>query len=343
MLPLFHLIQRSLVMQRVFESLTRFRHLGKFFKVGPDTSFDTPIIVDATRLGDASGARGMTLASSSTLTAHEIEQIERANASGKQPVMFVHGLWLLPHSWEGWSTVMEDAGYVSLIPGWPDDPETETEANEHPEALADKTIGLVADHFAAVIERLERRPAIVGHSFGGMLAQILAGLGLSVATVAIDPAAFRGVLPLPFSALRSAFPILGNPSNRHRAVPLTYEQFRYAFANALDEDEAERLYKTFAVPAPGAPLFQAAFANLNPWTEAKVDTESFDRGPMLIVSGELDHTVPRVVAKAAFEQQRRNQDLTEFVEMKGRGHSLTIDNGWREVADVALNFIARFT
>ena len=175
-----------------------------------------------------------------------------------------------------------------------------------------------------------------------MLAQILAGRGLSAVTVAIDPAAFRGVLPLPLSALKSAFPVLGNPANRGRAVPLTFDQFRYAFANAVEEDEARRLYETYAVPAPGAPLFQAAVANLNPWTEAKVDTENSERGPLLIISGEVDHTVPRAVAEAAFGLQCRNVHVTEFVEMKGRGHSLTIDHGWREVADAALGFVRRF-
>jgi pimeloyl-ACP methyl ester carboxylesterase len=186
------------------------------------------------------------------------------------------------------------------------------------------------------------KPAAVGHSFGGLIAQILAGRGLSAATVAIDPAPFRGVLPLPISALKSASPVLGNPANRHRAVPLTYEQFRFAFANAVSEDEAKRLYDTFAVPAPGAPLFEAAAANLNPWTDVKVDTKSADRGPLLIVSGEKDHTVPRALCDAAFKKQRRNDGITEFVEIPGRGHALTIDDGWREVAETALRFVQRF-
>jgi pimeloyl-ACP methyl ester carboxylesterase len=189
---------------------------------------------------------------------------------------------------------------------------------------------------------LQRKPAIIGHSFGGLLAQILAGRGLSLATVAIDPAPFRGVLPLPLSALRSAFPVLGNPANRHRAVPLTYEQFRFAFANAVSEEEAKQLYEEFAVPAPGAPLFQAATANLNPWTEAKVDTENPDRGPMLIISGEKDHTVPWAIANATFHLHQKNPGLTEIVEIPNRGHALTIDSGWREVATTALEFVKRF-
>jgi pimeloyl-ACP methyl ester carboxylesterase len=277
-----------------------------------------------------------------SITAHEAEAVQRANARGLQPVVFVHGLWLLPSSWDRWATVFEEAGYVALTPGWPDDPDTVAEANAHPEVMAGKTIGQVADHFADIVTGLTRKPAIVGHSFGGLLAQILAGRGLSAATVAIDPAPFRGVLPLPISSLKSAFPVLGNPSNRKRAVPLTYEQFRFGFANAVSEEEAKSLYETFAVPASGAPLFQAATANLNPWTEAKVDTENAERGPLLIVSGEKDNTVPWSIANASFHQQQKNTGVTEIVEMRGRGHALTIDTGWREVAETALGFIKRF-
>jgi non-heme chloroperoxidase len=278
-----------------------------------------------------------------TITEHEQEQIERANATSLTPVVFVHGLWLLPSSWERWAEVFEAAGYTALTPGWPDDPETVDEANEHPEVFAHKTIKQVADHFDDVIGALDRKPAVIGHSFGGLLAQILAGRGRSTATVAIDPAPFRGVLPLPISALRAGSPVLHNPANRGRAVPLTYEQFRYSFANAVSEDEAKQLYETYAVPAPGAPLFQAASANLNPWTEAKVDTKNPERGPMLIISGENDHTVPWAIANASFKKQEKNEGVTEIVEIPGRGHALTIDSGWREVADTALNFVKRFS
>jgi non-heme chloroperoxidase len=220
--------------------------------------------------------------------------------------------------------------------------ETVEEANAHPEVFAGKTIGQVADHYADVVGMLDRKPAVIGHSFGGLLTQIIAGRGLSAASVAIDPAPFRGVLPPPISALRSASPALANPANVHRAVPLTYEQFRFAFANAVDEAEARQLYETFAVPASGAPLFQAASANLNPWTEAKVDTKNPERGPLLIVSGERDHTVPWAIANASYKKQKRNVGVTEIVEMPGRGHALTIDSGWREVADTALAFVKRF-
>ena len=279
-----------------------------------------------------------------TVTEHEAEQVERANEAGATPVVFVHGLWLLPSSWDRWAKVFEDAGYIALTPGWPDDPATVEEANAAPEALAGKSVGEVADHFDEVIRGLDKKPAIVGHSFGGLLTQILAGRGLAAASVAIDPAPFRGVLPLPISALKSASPVLHNPANRHRAIPLTYDQFRFGFANAVSEEEAKELYETFAVPASGEPLFQAAAANLNPWTEAKVNSKNPERGPLLIISGEKDNTVPWSIANASFKRQKRNESaVTEFAEIKNRGHALVIDSGWREVADTALAFVKRFT
>ncbi len=277
-----------------------------------------------------------------TITEHEAQQVERANATNAQPVVFVHGLWLLPSSWDRWAKVFEDAGYTALTPGWPDDPETVDAANANPEVFAHKTVGQVADHFDKIVTGLRKKPAIIGHSFGGLLAQILAGRGLAAVTVAIDPAPFRGVLPLPFSALKSAWPVLGNPANRDRAVPLTFEQFRFGFANAVSEQEARELYETFAVPASGRPLFQAATANLNPWTEAKVDTENPKRGPLLIISGEKDNTVPWAIANASFKVQQHNTGVTEIVEIPNRGHALTVDSGWREVAEKALAFVQRF-
>jgi non-heme chloroperoxidase len=278
-----------------------------------------------------------------TPTEHETGQIQRANATGRTPVMFVHGLWLVPSSWDRRAALFEEAGYVALTPGWPDDPETTAQAREHPEVFAGKPIGQVADHFAAIAGSLDRKPAVIGHSFGGLLTQILAGRGLAAVSVAIDPAPFRGVLPLPISALRSAGPALANPANSRRAVPLTYDQFRYAFANAVGEDEAKQLYETYAVPAPGLPVFQAAGANLNPWTEVKADTGNPDRGPLLIISGEKDHTVPWAIANASYKHQAHNPGVTEITEMPDRGHALTVDSGWQQVAETALEFVRRFT
>ena len=227
-----------------------------------------------------------------TLTPRELEEIERANSSGRSPVMFVHGLWLLPNSWDRWAALFEEAGYTAIRPGWPDDPETVADAREHPEVFAGKSVGEIADHCSEAAEALAREPVVIGHSFGGLLTQIVAGRGLAAAAVAISPAPFRGVLPLPFAALKSSNPVLSNPANRHRAVLLTPEQFRYGFGSAVSEEESDRLYEEFHVAGSGATVFQAATANLNPWTEVKVDTENPDRGPLLIIGSKADHTAP---------------------------------------------------
>jgi non-heme chloroperoxidase len=276
------------------------------------------------------------------ITQRENQQIDRANDSGRVPVVFIHGLWLLPSSWDRWAAVFDEAGFAALTPSWPDDPETVEEARANPEVFANKTVGQVADHVADVVGKLTQKPAVVGHSFGGLLAQIIAGRGLAAVTVAIDPAPFRGVLPVPVSSLRSALPVLANPANRGRAVTLTFDQFRYGWANALSEDEAKQVYETFHVAAPGAPLFQAVAANLNPRTEAQVDTKNPDRGPLLVIDGAKDHTVPWAIASASFKKQRHNPSVTELVSIPNRGHALTIDSGWREVADRTLAFVQRF-
>ncbi|MCW3018596.1 MAG: alpha/beta hydrolase, partial [Solirubrobacterales bacterium] len=267
-----------------------------------------------------------------SVTDHEAAQIADANASGRTPLVFIHGLWLLPSSWDAWAAMFAQEGYAVLTPGWPEDPQSVAQARAHPEVFAGKSVGQVVDHLDAVLGGLERKPAVIGHSFGGLFTQILAGQGLAEVSVAIDPAPFRGVLPLPLSALRAAMPVLANPLNRRRSVALSYAQFRYAFANAVSELEARDLYETFAVPGSGTPLFQAAFANLNPWTEAKADSQNPNRGPLLIVSGEKDHTVPWAIANAAYKRQARNPGITEITEIPNRGHALTIDSGWREVA-----------
>jgi len=235
-----------------------------------------------------------------TITQREAEQVERANASGKTPVVFIHGLWLLSSSWDKWAGVFEEAGFAAVTPSWPDDPETVDEARAHPERLAGKTLGQIADHTAEVIQALDRKPVVMGHSTGGLLAQMIAGRGLSAVTVAIDPGVFRGVLPLPFSVLKGIGPFLLNPRYRGRAITFTFDQFKYGWANALDEDEAKRLYDTYHVAGSGIALAQMGNANLNPWTESKVDTKNPDRGPLLILDGEKDHTVPWAIAYAAY-------------------------------------------
>ncbi len=276
------------------------------------------------------------------LTTHEQQDIDRANNSGMQPIVFVHGLWLLASSWDTWRSFFEAQGYTTIAPGWPDDPETVDEAKRDPEVFAHKRLKQVTDYYIDAISQLRMKPAVIGHSFGGLIAQKLAGEGVSAVTVAIDPAPFRGVLPLPLSALKSSSAVLGNPLNYTRAVPLTYEQFRFAFANVVDESEAHELYEKYSVPGSGRPIFQAATANLNPWTEAQVNTHNPERGPLLIISGEFDHTVPWAIAHASFKQQEKNPAVTEIKEIPDRGHSLTIDHGWREIAGVALEFVRQY-
>src|SRR5919106_2371130 len=277
-----------------------------------------------------------------TITEREARQVEEANASGRTPVIFIHGLWLLPSSWDRWADLFEEAGYAAVTPSWPDDPETVDEARAHPEVLAGKRIGQVADHVAEVIAALTKKPIVMGHSTGGLLAQIIADRGLSAVTVAIDPGPFRGVLPLPVSALRSAAPVLANPRNRSRAVTLTLDQFKYGWANALSDEEAKELYESYHVAAPGIALMQMANANLNPRTEAKLDPANPNRVPLLIIDGEKDHTVPWAIANASYKRQSRNPAVTEIVKVPNRGHSLTIDSGWREEAERALDFVKRF-
>src|SRR5437773_5063866 len=263
------------------------------------------------------------------LTNHEQQEIDNANTQGKQPVVFVHGLWLLSSSWDNWRALFEEQGYTTLAPGWPDDPDTVEQAKHDPEVFAHKRIKQVTDHYIDAIRQLKTKPAVVGHSFGGLIAQKVAGEGVAAVTVAIDPAPFRGVLPLPLSALKSSSAVLGNPLNYTRAVPLTYEQFRFAFANVVDESEAHELYQTYAVPGSAAPLFQGATANLNPWTEAQVNTGNPRRGPLLIIAGDTDNTAPAVIAHASYKIQAKNAGVTEIRDIPNRGHSLTIDSGWR--------------
>jgi pimeloyl-ACP methyl ester carboxylesterase len=277
-----------------------------------------------------------------SVTEREAAQIEAANASGTTPVVFIHGLWLLPSSWDNWAGFFEHAGYAPLTPDWPDDPETIEEARANPDVFARKTLKQIADHTAEIIGALDKKPVLIGHSTGGLLAQMLAGRGLAAATVAIDPGVFRGVLPLPASVLKGVGPFLLDPRTRGRAITLTFDQFKYGWANALDDEQARELYDTFHVAGSGMALVQMGNANLNPWTESKVDTKNPDRGPLLIIDGEKDHTVPWAIANASYKRQRRNPGVTEIVKIPNRGHSLTIDQGWREVAETAHAFVRRF-
>ncbi|QJA00269.1 alpha/beta hydrolase [Leifsonia sp. PS1209] len=277
-----------------------------------------------------------------TLTQWEQDEVAKANESGRRPVVFVHGLWLLSSSWDKWRALFEDQSYATIAPGWPDDPGSVEEARRDPEVFAKKMVKQVTEHYLEAIDALEHEPAVIGHSFGGLIAQKIAGEGVAAATVSIDNAPFQGVLQLPASSLKSAAPVLTNPTNIGKAVSLTFEQFRYGWANHVDEAEARELYETYHVPTSGVPLFQAATANFNPFAETKVDTKNPERGPLLLISGEGDNTVPASIVEASYKIQSRNEGVTRLATVPNRGHSLTIDSGWREVADIALEFVQEF-
>ncbi|MEO1702477.1 MAG: alpha/beta fold hydrolase [Pseudomonadota bacterium] len=273
------------------------------------------------------------------LSDRERKEIDAANASGRQPVIFVHGLWLLAGSWHAWADKFNEAGYAPVSADWPNDTASVAEARANPKAVAGQSIATILAHLEELVEALDKKPILVGHSMGGLLVQMLAARVGAVATVAISPAPFRGVLPLPLSALRAAFPVLSNPLNSRRAIQLTPSQFRFGFANAVPEAEAASLHAEYHVPAPGRPLFQAGLANMNPWTEARVARRAEKRGPLLIIAAQKDHTVPAIVSRAAYHIQKRNPSVTELVSLEGAGHSLTIDSGWEAVADKALDFV----
>jgi alpha-beta hydrolase superfamily lysophospholipase len=259
------------------------------------------------------------------------------------PVVFVHGLWLHSTSWQPWADRFREAGYEPILPEWPGVPDTVAEAREHPESQAGVGIDDVIEHHAHIVEALPVPPVLVGHSFGGLVVQALLDRGLGRAGVAIDPAPVRGVVRLPPAQIRSAFPVLGNPANRKRAVSLTPEQFRASFGNALPAEEAQQLHERWTIPAPGRPLFQAALANVTPRMRAAtaVDTRRAERAPLLIISGGADRTVPDSVSRATYKLYGRSAAVTEFRPFPDRGHSLTVDSGWSEVADAVLEWLRK--
>jgi pimeloyl-ACP methyl ester carboxylesterase len=255
------------------------------------------------------------------------------------PVVFIHGLWVHASAWQPWIDKFAAAGYAPIAPGWPGDGETVAETRANPDAVANHGIGDVTDHYAAIIRELPAPPIVIGHSFGGMIAEKLLGDDLARAAIAIDAAQIRGVLPLPLSALRVTFPVFRNPANGHEAVSLNEKQFHYAFGNAIPEEESNELYEKWTIPSPGKPLFQAALANVNSHTEDQVDTKNETRGPLLLTMGGKDHTVPEAITKSTFKQYRKSEATTEIHEFEDRGHSLTMDHGWEEVADYCLAWL----
>lgn len=255
------------------------------------------------------------------------------------PVVFIHGLWMHPDSWEPWADFFREAGYEPLHPGWPGDASTVEESRAHPERIANRSVVEITEHHARLLRSLDTKPIVIGHSFGGMIAQKLLGMGLAAAAVAISPAQMRGVLPLPFTQLRTALPVLGNPANYKRAVSQTPEQFHQGFANAVSEEESNELYAKYAIPAPARPLFEAAFANLNWKTGARVDIRNPDRGPLLIIGAGRDATVPEAVTRAEHHLYRKAPTVNDYKVFEDRGHSLVIDHGWQEIAQTALEWL----
>jgi pimeloyl-ACP methyl ester carboxylesterase len=256
-----------------------------------------------------------------------------------QPVVFIHGLWLHSTAWQPWIGLFNESGYSATAPGWPGDSETVEATRANADAVADVSVDDVTDHYAKLIASLPAKPIVIGHSFGGLIVEKLLGEGHAAAGVAIDAAPIKGVLPLPISALRAAFPALKNPGNIDAAVSLSAEQFHYAFGNALSPEESAELYERWTIPSPARPLFQAATANVNPHSQTKVDVGNEDRGPLLLTMGGRDHTVPEAISKSTYKQYRKSSAVTEIVEFEDRGHSLTIDHGWREVANSILSWL----
>lgn len=262
-----------------------------------------------------------------------------ATESTRAPVVFVHGLWLHASSWGPWVERFAQEGYAPVAPGWPGDGDTVEETRAHADRVAGHGIQDVVAHHARLIEALPAKPIVIGHSFGGLIAQRLLGDGLASAAVAIDAAPIKGVVFLPLSALRVASIALRNPANTKRAVTLTAEQFRYGFGNAIPAAESADLYERWAIPSPGKPLFEAAMANLAPHSPAKVNTGNSSRGPLLLTAGGTDHTVPAAITRSTLKQYRRSSAVTELKEFPDRGHSLALDSGWHDVADAVLAWL----
>jgi pimeloyl-ACP methyl ester carboxylesterase len=255
-------------------------------------------------------------------------------------VVFVHGLWIHSDAWQPWVELYRSAGYNAIAPGWPGDSDSADGTRKNPAAVANKGIDDITGGYLDVIDRLPASPVVIGHSFGGLIAQKLLAQGAAVAAIAIDPGQIKGVKPLPLAQIRSGLPVLSKPGNKKRAVTLTRKQFRYGFGNALPESESGELYERYAIPGPGKPLFEASAANFKKSSPAAVDTRKRDRGPLLIVGGGKDHTVPEVVARAAYKLYSGSGAVTEYHAFPDRGHSLVLDHGWREVADYTLSWLA---
>lgn len=256
------------------------------------------------------------------------------------PVVFIHGLWIHSDAWQPWVELYQSAGYRPIAPGWPGDSASVEQTRKNASAVANKGIDDITSGYLDVIGRLPAMPVVVGHSFGGLIAQKLLSAGMAAAAIAIDPGQIKGVKPLPFAQIRSGLPVLSKPANKKRAVALNRKQFRYGFGNALTEKESGELFDLYAIPGPGKPLFEASAANFKKSSPAAVNTRKRDRGPLLIIGGGMDHTVPEVVARAAYKLYADSGAVTDYHVFPDRGHSLVLDHGWREVADFTLSWLA---
>jgi alpha-beta hydrolase superfamily lysophospholipase len=263
-----------------------------------------------------------------------------STASGDQPntIVLIPGLWLTALSWEHWVDHYNKRGFNVVAKSWPGMDGDLKELREDHSAIDDIGFGDVVDHFEGIVRELGSPPIIMGHSFGGAVTQVLLDRGVGAVGVAIDPAPIKGVLRLPPASLRSAFPALKNPANRHRAVMLTPEEFHYAFTNTLDDEEAAEAYERYAAPGPGKTLFEAALANFDPHAPTKVHFHNDDRAPLLLIAGQLDHVVPATVVRTEAKLQRKSKAITGYKEFPGRSHYIVGQDGWEEVADFALDW-----
>jgi pimeloyl-ACP methyl ester carboxylesterase len=253
-------------------------------------------------------------------------------------IVLIHGLWMTPLGWENWVQHYTSRGYRVLAPSWPGMEVGIEELRRDPSPIAGLGITEIVDHYEGIIRDLPSPPIIMGHSFGGLITQILLDRGLGTAGVAIATAPAKGVLLLPFSTLKVSFPALRNPANNHRAVPLTAEQFHYAFGNLLSEEESDKVFERYAVPGPDHVLFQAGLANFNPHAASAVNFHNDDRAPLLLIAGDKDHISPPSVVEANFRLYRKSQAITDYKEFPERSHYIVGQQGWEEVADYALSW-----
>jgi pimeloyl-ACP methyl ester carboxylesterase len=254
-------------------------------------------------------------------------------------IVLIHGLWMTPRSWEHWIDRYESSGYRVLAPAYPG-LEVEVEAlRADPSPIEALTVPGTVEHLEGIIRELETPPIIMGHSFGGVLTQILLDHGFGAAGVAIDSVPAEGVKVVPLSQIKATFPVLNNPANRHRAVPFTREQFHYAFTNTLSEEESAQVYERYHIPTPGSWVWGGILANLMPGhQDTWVNFENNDRAPLLFIAGGEDHIMPASVNKSNAKRYEKSSALTEYKEFPGRSHFTVGQDGWEEVADHALTW-----